>query len=88
MQQEVVPRIDVNLLEGQTLRVRVSSVEGVGKFYVQFYTAGACQRTVDTFMDAKDPKVCVYHSYVHTIREFDFLISPTEVHMDDHMDWL
>ncbi|OXU22838.1 hypothetical protein TSAR_002680 [Trichomalopsis sarcophagae] len=50
-------RMDINLLEGQTLHVRVSSVEGVAKFYVQLYTAVACQSAIDNYMASKDPQV-------------------------------
>ncbi|XP_011501668.1 PREDICTED: maternal protein tudor [Ceratosolen solmsi marchali] len=55
--KEDIPRMDINLLEGQALHVKVSSVENIGKFYVQFYSAEACQIKVDTFMATKNPQV-------------------------------
>ncbi|XP_058803778.1 maternal protein tudor [Phymastichus coffea] len=57
IQVEEVPKVDVNLLEGQTLHVKVSNVEGVNKFHVQFYTAKACQINVDSYMASKDPQM-------------------------------
>ncbi|XP_023246268.1 maternal protein tudor isoform X2 [Copidosoma floridanum] len=57
VKKQELPRIDIHLLEGQTLFVRVSNVEGVSKFYVQFYTAETCQSFVNDFMTENDPKV-------------------------------
>ncbi|KAJ8683607.1 hypothetical protein QAD02_019399, partial [Eretmocerus hayati] len=42
--------IDMSMLEGQNLHVRVSSVESVEKFYVQFKSAEACQAVVDSYV--------------------------------------
>jgi hypothetical protein len=55
---EDIPKMDINLFEGQILHVKVSSVENIGKFYVQFHSVEACQTKVDTFMAAKNPQVC------------------------------
>ncbi|XP_015430080.1 PREDICTED: maternal protein tudor [Dufourea novaeangliae] len=52
-----VERVDINLLSGQKLRVKVSSVETVSKFYVQLPSATECDNMVNTYMADKDPKV-------------------------------
>ncbi|XP_076380024.1 protein tudor isoform X1 [Megalopta genalis] len=52
-----IERVDINLLSGQALRVKVSSVESVTKFYVQLPFATACENLVNTYMADKNPKV-------------------------------
>ncbi|XP_076634241.1 protein tudor isoform X2 [Colletes latitarsis] len=50
-------RVDINLLNGQTLRVKVSSVENASKLYVQLPSANECENVIDTYMADKNPKV-------------------------------
>lgn len=57
-----VPKLDFNLLEGQTLLAIVSNVEGVNKFHVQFQTASICQQNVDSYMTPQDPQVTRHYS--------------------------
>ncbi|XP_078047780.1 protein tudor isoform X2 [Augochlora pura] len=52
-----IERVDINLLSGQALRVKVSSVENVTKFYVQLPFATACENLVNTYMADKNPKM-------------------------------
>ncbi|XP_012147140.2 protein tudor isoform X1 [Megachile rotundata] len=52
-----VERIDINLLSGQVLRVKVSSVENASKFYIQFPAASECENQINNYMANKDPKV-------------------------------
>lgn len=60
-----VERVDINLLSGQALRVKVSSVESVSQFYVQLpTTATICESMVNTYMADKDPKVCFTSLYL------------------------
>lgn len=53
-----VERVDINILSGQILRVKVSSVEHASKFYIQLSSAGECESMINTYMANKDPKVC------------------------------
>ncbi|XP_015114623.1 maternal protein tudor isoform X2 [Diachasma alloeum] len=50
-------RIDISRLEGQTLRVKVSNVEGPGRFHVLLPSAGECEKGVADFMDGKSAEV-------------------------------
>lgn len=53
-----IERVDINLLNGQTLRVNVSSVENASKFYIQIPSATECEKIINTYMADKNPKVC------------------------------
>ncbi|XP_020289417.1 maternal protein tudor isoform X3 [Pseudomyrmex gracilis] len=46
-----VPTVDINLLPGQTLRVKISSVDNAAQFYVQLPTASKCDEIVNKYMD-------------------------------------
>lgn len=50
--------MDINLLNGQILRVNVSSVENASKFYIQIPSAIECEKIINTYMADKNPKVC------------------------------
>ncbi|XP_011311904.1 maternal protein tudor isoform X2 [Fopius arisanus] len=50
-------RIDISKLEGQTLRVRVSNVEGTGRFHVLLPSADQCQQGIAEFMAGKGAEV-------------------------------
>lgn len=50
-------RIDISRLEGQRLGVKVSNVEGTGRFHVLLPSAGDCEKGVAEFMAGKDAKV-------------------------------
>nr|XP_034196257.1 maternal protein tudor-like isoform X2 [Osmia lignaria]XP_034196258.1 maternal protein tudor-like isoform X2 [Osmia lignaria] len=52
-----VERVDINLLSGQVLRVKVSSVENASKFYVQLPSASECETRINSYMANKDPEV-------------------------------
>ncbi|XP_076658151.1 protein tudor isoform X2 [Halictus rubicundus] len=52
-----IERVDINLLSGQVLRVKVSSVENVTKFYVQLPFAAECENLINTYMADKNPKM-------------------------------
>ncbi|XP_076220717.1 protein tudor isoform X2 [Nomia melanderi] len=52
-----IESVDINLLNGQILRVKVSSVENVSKFYVQLPFATECENLINTYMTDKNPKV-------------------------------
>ncbi|XP_051163824.1 maternal protein tudor-like isoform X2 [Leptopilina boulardi] len=54
---EITSRLDIQLLPGQTLRVKVSSVESVSKFHVQFSSADYCDQAISAYMTNNDPKV-------------------------------
>lgn len=54
---EEIPRIDIKLLEGQILDVKISNVESVKKFYVQFHTAESSQAVIDSYMSTKMSEV-------------------------------
>ncbi|XP_033209193.1 maternal protein tudor isoform X2 [Belonocnema kinseyi] len=51
----ITPRFDIKLLPAQTLRAKVSNVESVSKFYVQFSTAEDCNEAISSYMTNKDP---------------------------------
>ncbi|XP_026673866.1 uncharacterized protein LOC108630430 isoform X2 [Ceratina calcarata] len=50
-------RVDINLLNGQTLRVNVSSVQTTSKFYIQLGSAIECESIINTYMTDKNPEV-------------------------------
>ncbi|KAG7199166.1 hypothetical protein KM043_018050 [Ampulex compressa] len=50
-------RMDISLLTGQIIRVKVSSVESVNKFYIQLPSAAECESIIDTYMANKDHKI-------------------------------
>ncbi|CAL7945702.1 unnamed protein product [Xylocopa violacea] len=52
-----IEKVDINLLSGQTLRVKVSSVENTSKFYIQLPSAAECEDMIDTYMANKNPMV-------------------------------
>lgn len=52
-----VERVDISLLSGQTLRMKVSSVESTTRFYVQLPSASKCERIVDKYMADKNTEV-------------------------------
>lgn len=52
-----ISRLDIELLPGQTLRVKVSNVESVSKFHIQFSSANYCDEAISSYMAKKDPKV-------------------------------
>ncbi|XP_076177543.1 protein tudor isoform X2 [Ptiloglossa arizonensis] len=52
-----VERVDINLLSGQALKVKVSSVENTSKFYVQLPSANECENIINAYMAEKNPKV-------------------------------
>ncbi|XP_076298392.1 protein tudor-like isoform X2 [Lasioglossum baleicum] len=49
--QNEIERVDINLLSGQALRVKVSSVENVSKFHVQLPFAAECENLINTYMN-------------------------------------
>ncbi|KAL0117558.1 hypothetical protein PUN28_010395 [Cardiocondyla obscurior] len=51
-----VERVDISLLNGQTLRMRISSVENAAHFYVQLPSASKCESIVDQYMADKNAK--------------------------------
>ncbi|XP_043252575.1 tudor domain-containing 6-like isoform X3 [Colletes gigas] len=53
----VMERVDINLLSGQTLRVKVSSVENASKLYVQLPSGNECENVIDAYMADKNPKI-------------------------------
>jgi len=54
-----VERVDISLLDGQTLKMRISNVESTTQFYVQLPSAIKCENIVDQYMADKDTKVLV-----------------------------
>lgn len=54
---EIVSRIDIKLLEGQSLCVKVSNVESVKKFFVQLHTAETSQAAIDSYMSNNQSEV-------------------------------
>lgn len=52
-----IKRVDINLLNGQALRVKVSSVRDISEFYVQLPSATECQDIINTYMADKNPEV-------------------------------
>ncbi|XP_071555768.1 protein tudor isoform X1 [Temnothorax nylanderi] len=53
----VIERVDISLLSGQTLKMRVSNVKNTTQFYVQLPSASKCENIVDQYMANKDTKV-------------------------------
>ena len=53
----ITPRFDIKLLPAQTLRAKVSNVESVSKFYVQFSSAEDCNQAISSYMINNDPEV-------------------------------
>ncbi|XP_012059363.1 PREDICTED: maternal protein tudor-like [Atta cephalotes] len=51
-----VERVDISLLDGQTLKMRISNVESTTQFYVQLPSAIKCENIVDQYMADKDTK--------------------------------
>ncbi|XP_018353793.1 PREDICTED: maternal protein tudor-like isoform X3 [Trachymyrmex septentrionalis] len=51
-----VERVDISLLGGQTLKMRISNVESTTQFYVQLPSAIKCENIVDQYMADKDTK--------------------------------
>ncbi|XP_011690886.1 PREDICTED: maternal protein tudor isoform X2 [Wasmannia auropunctata] len=49
-----VERVDISLLSGQTLKMRISSVESTVKFYIQLPSATKCENIVNQYMTDKD----------------------------------
>lgn len=60
LSSDIISRLDIQLLPGQTLRVKVSNVEGVSKFHIQFASADYCNQLISSHMTNNDPKVCVF----------------------------
>ncbi|XP_033178847.1 maternal protein tudor isoform X2 [Bombus impatiens] len=52
-----IKRVDINLLNGQALRVKVSSVRNMSEFYVQLPSATECEDIINTYMADKNPEV-------------------------------
>lgn len=52
-----VKRMDISLLSGQTLKMKISNVESATKFYVQLPSASKCESIVHQYMADKDTKV-------------------------------
>ncbi|XP_060822618.1 maternal protein tudor-like isoform X2 [Bombus pascuorum] len=52
-----IKKVDINLLNGQALRVKVSSVRNISEFYIQLPSATECQDIINTYMADKTPKV-------------------------------
>ncbi|XP_076476295.1 protein tudor [Bombus vancouverensis nearcticus] len=52
-----IKRVDINLLNGQALRVKVSSVQNMSEFYVQLPSATECEDIINTYMADKNPEV-------------------------------
>lgn len=52
-----VERVDISLLSGQTLKMRISSVESTTQFYVQLPSASKYENIVDHYMANNNTKV-------------------------------
>jgi len=52
-----VERVDISLLTGQTLKMRISAVENTTQFYVQLPSGTKCENIVNQYMADKDIKV-------------------------------
>lgn len=52
-----VERVDISLLSGQTLKMRISNVASTTQFYVQLPSASKCEDIVDQYMADKNTKV-------------------------------
>ncbi|XP_074105192.1 uncharacterized protein LOC141531270 isoform X2 [Cotesia typhae] len=50
-------QIDISYLRGQILRVKISKVESVNKFYIQLPSAAASEKIIDDYMANQDQKV-------------------------------
>ncbi|XP_050584863.1 maternal protein tudor isoform X2 [Bombus affinis] len=61
-----IKRVDINLLNGQALRVKVSSVRDISEFYIQLPSATECQDIINTYMADKNPEV-VQRLSIHEI---------------------
>ncbi|KAF3429304.1 hypothetical protein E2986_02688 [Frieseomelitta varia] len=52
-----IETVDINLLKGQTLRAKISSVDlSASKFYIQIPSATKCENIINTYMAGKDPE--------------------------------
>ncbi|XP_028046299.1 maternal protein tudor isoform X2 [Monomorium pharaonis] len=49
-----VERVDISLLSGQTLKMRISNVENANQFYVQLPSATKCENLVNQYMTDKN----------------------------------
>lgn len=49
--------MDISLLSGQILKMRISNVESTTQFYVQLPSASKCEGMVDQYMANKNTKV-------------------------------
>ncbi|KYN20203.1 Maternal protein tudor [Trachymyrmex cornetzi] len=52
-----VEKVDISLLGGQTLKMRISNVESTTQFYVQLPSVIKCENIVDQYMVDKNTKV-------------------------------
>ncbi|XP_043528680.1 tudor domain-containing 6-like isoform X6 [Frieseomelitta varia] len=53
-----IETVDINLLKGQTLRAKISSVDlSASKFYIQIPSATKCENIINTYMAGKDPEI-------------------------------
>lgn len=52
-----IERVDISLLNGQTLKMKVSSVESTNRFHVQLPSALKCEHIVDKYMADKNAEV-------------------------------
>ncbi|KAG8042393.1 hypothetical protein G9C98_005027 [Cotesia typhae] len=50
-------QIDISYLRGQILRVKISKVESVNKFYIQLPSAAASEKIIDDYMANQDQKM-------------------------------
>lgn len=63
-----VERVDINLLGGQTLKMRISNVESILRFYVQLPSASKCEKIVDQYMADKNAEVLFSIIYISLLR--------------------
>lgn len=49
--------MDISLLSGETLKMRISNVESTAQFYVQLPSATKCEGIVDQYMADKNTEV-------------------------------
>ncbi|XP_032689380.1 maternal protein tudor-like isoform X3 [Odontomachus brunneus] len=52
-----IERVDISLLSGQTLKMKVSSVESTNRFHVQLPSASKCEHIVEKYMADKNAEV-------------------------------
>ncbi|XP_019700708.2 maternal protein tudor isoform X3 [Harpegnathos saltator] len=52
-----VERVDISLLSGQTLKMKVSNVESITRFHVQLPSASKCEHLIDEYMADKNAEV-------------------------------